>query len=472
MSSSVGNNFPTSNINSGHIHLDTGVSPNRSYMYIGGDPTDLTNSWTELDLRTSPDFFLKQNANGKLPSSSVEVNNIGGITTQDILNNHVLSNGLITGGTVSQGTGNTVNVAACKALVRSSDDATATLYFVTCVATVGLSVPLDATRYIHLNYNSGTPVVTADTTYDDENRTKVYLAEVHNVNGMFHIHNDPAFRGDYTHRLTEYIEGIMNNRVASGEAVSETGTRNLIVTAGVIWDRHINKQITPAFDSSGSDTFSAYYRSGTPGAFTLVTGETQWNNTQYDDGSGSLATLTGGNYGVHFVIRGLSGVVAIMYGEGDYASQALAEAAEAPTLRPEEYDEHGIFIAQLVFLKSAATLAKITSIKPIVGSGGTTGGGTSISLPLAVNQGGTGATTAAAARTNLELNNVTNDAQLKRAAGDFATFTEKTALASADQLLIEDSAASNAKKKVSANNLMWADQNTLIYDGALTVNLR
>ncbi len=51
------------------------------------------------------------------------------------------------------------------------------------------------------------------------------------------------------------------------------------------------------------------------------------------------------------------------------------------------------------------------------------------------------------------LSSVTNDPQLKRSAGDIATFTEKTTPVSADLLLIEDSAASGAKKKVQIGNL-------------------
>jgi hypothetical protein len=56
-------------------------------------------------------------------------------------------------------------------------------------------------------------------------------------------------------------------------------------------------------------------------------------------------------------------------------------------------------------------------------------------------------------KTQVGLSDVTNDAQLKRAALDFATFTEKVTPVSADILLIEDSAASGAKKKVQVGNL-------------------
>ncbi|MHB9073711.1 MAG: right-handed parallel beta-helix repeat-containing protein [Desulfobaccales bacterium] len=56
-------------------------------------------------------------------------------------------------------------------------------------------------------------------------------------------------------------------------------------------------------------------------------------------------------------------------------------------------------------------------------------------------------------KADVGLGNVTNDAQLKTAAGDFASFLEKASPVSADLLLIEDSAASGAKKKVQVGNL-------------------
>lgn len=52
-----------------------------------------------------------------------------------------------------------------------------------------------------------------------------------------------------------------------------------------------------------------------------------------------------------------------------------------------------------------------------------------------------------------DMGNVTNDAQLKRAAGDFATFTEKTTPDDADLVLIEDSADGGSKKKVQISNI-------------------
>jgi hypothetical protein len=53
------------------------------------------------------------------------------------------------------------------------------------------------------------------------------------------------------------------------------------------------------------------------------------------------------------------------------------------------------------------------------------------------------------------LGSVTNDAQLKRSANDFSTFTEKTIPVGADLMLVEDSAASGAKKKVQLSKAIF-----------------
>jgi hypothetical protein len=54
------------------------------------------------------------------------------------------------------------------------------------------------------------------------------------------------------------------------------------------------------------------------------------------------------------------------------------------------------------------------------------------------------------------IKNVTDDAQLKREAGDMNTFVEKTPLVDDDIVLIEDSAASYTKKKAKISSLLDA----------------
>lgn len=469
-SNSSGRTFPTQGINPGHIHYDTSVSPARAYMYVGGNPTDLVNNWTEVDLADGPDIFVKKDEGAA--GINVDTAPSSNITTLMKMLSRMLSHGLITGGTITDNGDGTVNVAAGEGTIRSSDNKLVDLLYASWDNAGPITIPNADSKQIVVDYNDGNPQVIAVDDYatEAERRDRIYLGEVHNASNVLTIDVDPEVRGDFTHILQEWAENLINNRVASGESVSETGTRNLIITAGVIWGRHFDEHDTPAIDTSGSDTFIAFYRDATPGQYVRVTGQTQWNNTQYDDGSGTLATLTNGTYGVHFLMRLVDGKVGLLYGRDEYATQADAEAAEQPTDMPYEFHStHAVFIAKLVFLKSAASLATIIDIRPIIGGTAGTGGTSSISLPLAVNQGGTGATTAAGARTNLSLDQVTNDAQLKRAAADFASFTEKTSVASADLLLIEDSADSGNKKKVTASNLMWADKLQITFSANITV---
>ena len=64
-----------------------------------------------------------------------------------------------------------------------------------------------------------------------------------------------------------------------------------------------------------------------------------------------------------------------------------------------------------------------------------------------------GASLTGITKSQVGLGNVTNDAQLKRSSGDFSSFSQKTTPASNDVLLIEDSAASGAKKYITIGNL-------------------
>lgn len=78
-------------------------------------------------------------------------------------------------------------------------------------------------------------------------------------------------------------------------------------------------------------------------------------------------------------------------------------------------------------------------------------------------------------KTDIGLSNVTNDAQLKRSANDFSTFTEKPTPVDADIVLIEDSEDSGNKKRVQLANLLggggaggstaWIDGDIAPYQG-------
>jgi hypothetical protein len=330
--------------------------------------------------------------NSEVTVAEVNVNAIGEYVKLESLINDALCAGWIEDGAISDNGDGTVAVTGGEALLRATASETGKLYYCVFSAVASLSVPSGATRYIYVNYNSGAPVVQASASAQPNNFQYCYLGEVHNLGGTtLLIHADPRPAGDIGNRITTWAENLIGDRVASGEIVTDASapSRKIAVTAGVVYDRFYKQYTTPAVDTNGAGTFTALYQDGA-GGWTIVSAQTQWNNTQYDNGSGTLATMTTAYYANRWVIRSFSGEVYVMYGNAEYATSAAAEAAAMPT-RPVFLDKHGFYIAQIVFQKSASSATSITALKPTIGTiGGTTGGGggTSTHNDLGGLQGG------------------------------------------------------------------------------------
>ena len=279
-----------------------------------------------------------------------------------------LSAGWIAGFVVTDAGGGNISVSAGEALIRSAATSISPLYYAEITIPTVLAVPVNTTRHAVLDYNAGNPVVQLDLVYPVQFHTKVYLAEIHNKAGVLHIYSDPRPIGDLNNRLMEWVEGLVGTRVVSGEVTYDptTPSRKLGVTGGVFWDRFFTKYTSTLLDTSAGGTFTAFYRNGV-GDFTEVTLQTDWNNTQFDNGTGVLATLGNNKYGVHWVIREFQDGVFVQYGQAEYANQADAEAASPPTSRPEFLLEHGFYVAKIVFKKSDTFPTSILDYRPRIG---------------------------------------------------------------------------------------------------------
>ena len=85
---------------------------------------------------------------------------------------------------------------------------------------------------------------------------------------------------------------------------------------------------------------------------------TQIDNTQYDDGSGILATLTVNRYGVHWIYLDVHGHIASLFGVDNYGL-ADAQDAQPPTSLPPEFETHARLIGKVIIQKSAAVFETI-----------------------------------------------------------------------------------------------------------------
>ena len=166
-------------------------------------------------------------------------------------------------------------------------------------------------------------------------------------------------RWNFDRRVQMFGEERFPVERASGLMLSETGTRNIALTAGVLWAELVNRFSIDPFDSSTSGAFSAWYRNGSGGWTESVT-QTAINNTQYDAGTGALAALTANRYGVHWVFVVHDSTVHVVFGQGDY-TLAQAQASTIPASLPGVLTAYASFVGRIIIQKSAAAFTEIRS---------------------------------------------------------------------------------------------------------------
>lgn len=277
--------------------------------------------------------------------------------------NTVSSAGLISGGTVTDGGSETVNVSAGSGLIRKTDSPTGELVHFDWSAVTGIAIPTDTVRWVTVKFNGGLPIVTTAIDHENISHTNEFaLAIIVNTGGTLHVHQSPDTIGDAISKIVDRLfetEPLARDIRLGGLLLSNTGTRNLILTSGAVWEK-LNRQEIPAKDTSVSDTFDAFHKDS-PSGFVKATSQTQWPNTKYDDGSGTLAILGPSKYGVLWFYIEIDGDLVMMYGVGEYSTATKAQEEIAPTNLPDQILHGGRLISRLIFQESAAIPDSITS---------------------------------------------------------------------------------------------------------------
>ena len=166
-------------------------------------------------------------------------------------------------------------------------------------------------------------------------------------------------RWNFDRRVQMFGEERFPVERAYGLAIGETGTRNLTMTAGVIWAELVNRFSIDSIDTSGTDTFTYWYRDGS-GGWTSVTGQTQIDNTQYDDGSGTLSTLSNNEYGIHWVYVNHIGDLHVVYGQDSYRAVDI-DGATVPAIIPGMLAAYASLIGKISIRKNLSSFNTIQS---------------------------------------------------------------------------------------------------------------
>ncbi len=270
---------------------------------------------------------------------------------------HVFSAGIFTGGDLTDNGDGTVAVSAGTGLIRTGSDSSTPILLFDWSADPSVALTDNAMNYVYVDYNGGSPTISATTDYTTlDHSSQFILGCVYREGTTLYILEAGQEMDDFMHH--NYRRGWEEERFVrvSGIVTSETGTRNLAITAGAFYAA-FERFETNAVDTSGADTFTYYYRDGA-GGWTKVTGETQIDNLHYDDGSGTLAELTANRYGVHWVFMLCNNDVAVVYGQGDY-TLAQAKGAEVPSSLPNVVQEAGFVIAKIIIQKNASSFYSV-----------------------------------------------------------------------------------------------------------------
>jgi len=298
------------------------------------------------------------------PAGSAAMAFISGATYTTIqeMNDTFHSAGTISGGSITDAGSETIDVSAGTGFIRATDSDVAELVFFDWNAVSGTSVPTNTTRYIGIEYNAGSPQVVLKSSYDWDLNTDFPIGNVVNEGGTLHIDNSPHKVGDHAGQMIDRLYDTMKFRrdeLTGGLILGETGTRNITVSAGNIWER-LNKVAISAIDTSAADTFTIYYRDGV-GGFTAVTAQTQWPNTEYDDGSGSLVTMTNNRFANIWFYLETDGNLVAQYGRNEFTSLAAAQAESPPDTAPDRILIQAFLLGRIVFQKSAGTADSVES---------------------------------------------------------------------------------------------------------------
>lgn len=274
------------------------------------------------------------------------------------------SSGYSSGGVISEATSNSFNVSAGTGFIRRTDNELDEILFFDFPALNGTTMTEGTVRFIGVEYNSGSPQVSVRTSANWNFNTDFPLGNVTYQSSKLHIYNNPHAVGDHANYMIQRLattQRFSKNSVAGGLILGETGTRNITLSAGSIWSKLREFSIS-SVDTSAADTVESYYRDGV-GGFTRTAGITQWPNTQYDDGSGTLATMTAGYYAVlWFYIEVPADHITFMYGTNEYATEAEAESEGPPGTIPLVIEYQSALVAKIIFQNGGSTATQIVDL--------------------------------------------------------------------------------------------------------------
>ena len=215
-------------------------------------------------------------------------------------------------------------------------------------------------NYIVATYNAGTPIVSVITAVPPANSTDSDLTPIfscYRAGNDIHKFNWDNLALGLAEKINQRLRRTDRFHIDNGLSLSETGSRYVDITSGQVW-AGANLISMNSINSNGSPNSHIYYHIG--GIWTRGSA-TQYNNTQYDNGTG-LVTLSNNKYAVNWIYRSVeeTGALYMLLGNGDYSLIEAQASAEPP--KPAEIATQGILVGRIIVQKNAATATEIDRV--------------------------------------------------------------------------------------------------------------
>lgn len=214
-------------------------------------------------------------------------------------------------------------------------------------------------NYIVGDYNSGTPIMRVTTNVDEITESSIVPIISVFRDGLYplEVQNWDSLGRGLANKLHQSIVKTQRYRRASGLSLSESGTRNVTCSSGIVWVGGVKYSLTQI--DSASDPIIYFARTG--GAWVAST-VTQYNNTQYSDGTNTQTLSNNNKYAVNWLYRGVEDLkhLYMVLGTGDYTLEQ-AQASQPPADLPAKISSHGMLVGRVIVQKSLNTATQINS---------------------------------------------------------------------------------------------------------------
>ena len=341
-------------------------------------------------------------------------------TVQDFINQQA-NRTHISGMIITDNYTGTVAVSAGTGFIKTSNDLNAEVVSFDFAGANTAALTDESVNYIYLDYNDGTPQLAVDTTgalfYDYDH---IILGCAYRHGTHCHIINSEWPGVDSAHRTKmTFYERDGGGRRTAGLLTSSAGTRNLAITAGVLWvglTRVVSLSFNTSTVDSGTadatetlmlhdadggftandvgktvknttdttyttvvsyvdsgqllleddifisgetyqiyDSFRYWYTDDSGATWTSVDHSTQISNSQYNNIATGLANLVSNRYGVHWVYIGQGGMRIQVVYGQGNYTASEAELASVPSVLPPVVSQWGILLAKVICQEGEST---------------------------------------------------------------------------------------------------------------------